>query len=171
MTLTAEPPVAPAAQLPVAPAAELLAAAATGDRVATRRVGALVAAPVSRYCRARLGRSPLADEVAREVVATVLAALGRTTDVPAFHALVYRAASDRVGRVAAGLTRAPSAAAPGLPAFLGDLAPRRREVLVLRVAVGLSVEQTAWALGTTPGDVRIAQHAALESLRTAGVST
>lgn len=159
MTLTAEPPVQPDTS-----ATELLAAAAAGDRIATRRVAALVHAPVSRYCRARLGRGALADQVGREVGRTVMRALeGRSTDVEGFHALVYRAVSGRVDRVVAELPVAPE-----LPGFLDGLGPRLREVLVLRVAVGLSAEQTAWALGTTPAAVRVVQHAALEHLRAAG---
>jgi Sigma-70, region 4 len=39
------------------------------------------------------------------------------------------------------------------------------EVLVLRVLVGLSVEQTARVLGSTPLLVRVAQHRALNRLR------
>jgi len=41
-----------------------------------------------------------------------------------------------------------------------------RELLLLRVAVGLSAEETGRALGMTPGAVRVAQHRALARLRT-----
>ncbi|HUW16406.1 MAG TPA: sigma factor-like helix-turn-helix DNA-binding protein, partial [Actinomycetes bacterium] len=40
-----------------------------------------------------------------------------------------------------------------------------RELLLLRVAVGLSAEETGRALGMTPGAVRVAQHRALSRLR------
>ena len=40
-----------------------------------------------------------------------------------------------------------------------------REVLVLRVAVGLSLERTAAALGAAPELVRRVQHQALQHLR------
>ena len=40
-----------------------------------------------------------------------------------------------------------------------------RELLLLRVAVGLSAEETGRALGMTPGAVRVAQHRALHRLR------
>jgi RNA polymerase sigma-70 factor (ECF subfamily) len=52
---------------------------------------------------------------------------------------------------------------------LGDLltvlTERQREVLVLRVAVGLSAEETAASVGSTPGAVRVTQHRALARLR------
>ena len=41
----------------------------------------------------------------------------------------------------------------------------QREILTLRVGVGLSAEETAEALGMTAGAVRVAQHRALAKLR------
>jgi len=38
-------------------------------------------------------------------------------------------------------------------------------VLVLRIAVGLTAEETAKQLGSTPGAVRVTQHRALDRLR------
>ena len=49
--------------------------------------------------------------------------------------------------------------------LLHSLTPRQREVLVLRIAVGLSAEETAQAVGSTPGAVRVTQHRALNRLR------
>jgi len=49
--------------------------------------------------------------------------------------------------------------------LLDTLAPRQREVLVLRFVVGLSVAETADSLGSTPGAVRVAAHRALAALR------
>jgi RNA polymerase sigma-70 factor (ECF subfamily) len=43
---------------------------------------------------------------------------------------------------------------------------KQREILVLRVVVGLSAEETAAAVGSTPGAVRVAQHRALARLKT-----
>jgi RNA polymerase sigma-70 factor, ECF subfamily len=51
-------------------------------------------------------------------------------------------------------------------ALLETLSERHREILVLRVGVGLSAAETADALGMTPGGVRVAQHRALNELRT-----
>ena len=45
------------------------------------------------------------------------------------------------------------------------LPDKQREILVLRVVVGLSAEETAEAVGSTPGAVRVAQHRALGRLR------
>jgi RNA polymerase sigma-70 factor (ECF subfamily) len=51
-------------------------------------------------------------------------------------------------------------------ALLDRLPSNLRELLLLRVAVGLSAEETGRALGMTPGAVRVAQHRALARLRT-----
>ena len=49
-----------------------------------------------------------------------------------------------------------------------DLLPeRQREILILRVVNGLSTEETALALDSTTGAVRVAQHRALSRLRRA----
>jgi DNA-directed RNA polymerase specialized sigma24 family protein len=49
--------------------------------------------------------------------------------------------------------------------LLESVSERQREILHLRVVVGLSVEETAEAVGSTPGAVRVAQHRALNRLR------
>lgn len=56
-------------------------------------------------------------------------------------------------------------------ALLGTLPAQLREIVVLRVAVGLSAEETGAVLGMSPGAVRVAQHRALARLRTAAGST
>jgi RNA polymerase sigma-70 factor (ECF subfamily) len=48
---------------------------------------------------------------------------------------------------------------------LGYLEHLEREIIVLRVAVGLSATETAEALGLRPGAVRVLQHSALRALR------
>lgn len=48
--------------------------------------------------------------------------------------------------------------------LLGD---KPREIITLRVFVGLSAEETAEIVGSTPGAVRVAQHRALATLRKA----
>ncbi|MET8848471.1 sigma-70 family RNA polymerase sigma factor [Amycolatopsis sp. NPDC004625] len=45
------------------------------------------------------------------------------------------------------------------------LAPQQREVVVLRIVVGLSAEETGAALGMSAGQVRVAQHRGLTRLR------
>lgn len=51
--------------------------------------------------------------------------------------------------------------------LLATLPANQQEILRLRVAVGLSADDTATALGMTAGAVRVAQHRALTKLRTA----
>ena len=54
-----------------------------------------------------------------------------------------------------------------LAGLLQLLTPRQRNVLVLRIAMGLSAEETADELGTSPGAIRVTQHRALNRLRAA----
>ena len=49
--------------------------------------------------------------------------------------------------------------------LLAMLPEPQRELLTLRVAVGMSAEEVGHALGMTPGAVRVAQHRALNKLR------
>jgi RNA polymerase sigma-70 factor (ECF subfamily) len=51
--------------------------------------------------------------------------------------------------------------------LLNTLPPRQREILVLRLIVGLSAQETATAVGLTPTAVRVTQHRALAKLRIA----
>jgi RNA polymerase sigma-70 factor (ECF subfamily) len=54
-----------------------------------------------------------------------------------------------------------------LRGLLDELPDAQREILVLRVALGLSAADTAATVGSTPGAVRVAQHRALSRLRQA----
>jgi RNA polymerase sigma-70 factor (ECF subfamily) len=49
--------------------------------------------------------------------------------------------------------------------LLNVLPAKQREILILRVVVGLSAEETAEAVGSSAGAVRVAQHRALTRLR------
>jgi len=179
----------------------LLRAAVTGEPRARERLLAEIHPLVLRYCRARLGRQETvmgsADDVAQEVCLAVVNALpGYTLRGLSFRAFVYGIAAHKVTDAfrAIGRNRAePVADIPDTPlahdgpehhllqvelterlgALLHLLTPRQREVLVLRIAVGLSAEETAQAVGSTPGAVRVTQHRALNRLRrkvvTAGV--
>ena len=51
-------------------------------------------------------------------------------------------------------------------ALLQILPDKQREILILRVVVGMSAEETAEAVGSTAGAVRVAQHRALARLKT-----
>jgi RNA polymerase sigma-70 factor (ECF subfamily) len=122
------------------------------------RLMAAVRPAVARYCRARLGCDDRADGVARAVCRTVATTPPDAFDEAVLIPFVYRTAAAAVdAEVVAG--------SAGLPAQLAALPPTQREVLVLRVAVGLSVEHTAAALGATPEAVRHVQHHALQQLR------
>ena len=49
--------------------------------------------------------------------------------------------------------------------LLAVLPDKQREIVILRVVVGMSAEETAEAVGSTPGAVRVAQHRALTKLK------
>ncbi|MEU7477313.1 RNA polymerase sigma factor ShbA [Lentzea sp. NPDC042327] len=167
--------------------------AAAGDRGAAERLLATLRPLIVRYCRARVGgqdrSSTSADDVAQEVCLAVLTALPAYRDQGRpFLAFVYGIAAHKVAdahRAAARLRSEPVAelpeatdlgAGPEQQALQGELSERmgallrllpgkQREILVLRVVVGLSAEETAEAVDSTPGAVRVAQHRALSRLR------
>ena len=170
----------------------LAAAALTGGRGATEALLGAVRPMVLRYCRARLSRVPgaehAADDVAQEVCIAVLSALPRyRDDGKPFEAFVYRIAANKVADAHRSMYRQPQpqaeppetvddAAGPEELAVRADEAQRARhlleqlpetlrELLVLRVAVGLSAEETGRALGMSAGAVRVAQHRAVQRLR------
>jgi RNA polymerase sigma-70 factor, ECF subfamily len=172
---------------------ELVARAMTGDPQAVGAVIAIIRPMVVRYCRARLGRvdrsSVSADDVAQEVCLAVLTALpGYRVQGRPFLAFVYGIASHKVIDAHRAATRNRSEPVADIPdavesadgpeqralrielssemgKLLDTLPEKQREILVLRVVVGLSAEETAEAVGSTPGAVRVAQHRALARLR------
>jgi RNA polymerase sigma-70 factor, ECF subfamily len=171
---------------------ELSSRAVRGDAVATERLLKLVHRMVRRYCRARLARFPgadhTADDVAQEVCIAVLSALARYREEGRpFEAFVYRIAANKVADAQRAFYRAavPVAEIPDGPEtaagpeelaeragdaqrvreLLSTLPETLRELLVLRVAVGMSAEETGRALGMSAGAVRVAQHRAMQRLR------
>ncbi|WP_433803177.1 sigma factor-like helix-turn-helix DNA-binding protein [Actinomycetospora sp. CA-084318] len=137
----------------------LVGRAVAGDRAALGAVLAAIRPVVVRSCRAHLGPGATdTDDVAREVCLAVLRALpvhrGRGQPFLAF-----------VSRVVADELAARPADGPGAVRALAALPAREREVLRLRVVLGLSAEETAAALGSTPSAVRVVQHRALTALR------
>ncbi|WP_067657952.1 sigma factor [Nocardia harenae] len=134
-------------------------AAARGDGDALGALLEQVRPFVTRYCRARLGTGP-ADAVATGICADLLTALPRFRESGgSFLAFAYRIAS----RTVADVLRRRGASSPEP---LGELPESQREVLVLRLVLGLSADETARALHTTIGVVRVTQHRALDTLRT-----
>jgi RNA polymerase sigma-70 factor (ECF subfamily) len=171
---------------------ELAARAVRGDARATDALLVHVRRLVIRYCRARLGRLPgsdqAADDATQEVCIAVLSALPRYRDEGRpFEAFVFGIAAHKVADVQRAAARSPVPTsdlpdgpdpAPGPEEaamrradaerarhLLDQLPPNLRELLVLRVAVGLSADETGRALGMSPGAVRVAQHRALTRLR------
>ncbi|MGQ0779279.1 MAG: sigma-70 family RNA polymerase sigma factor [Pseudonocardiales bacterium] len=176
----------------------LVASAVGGDRVAVDGVLRWVRPLVVRYCRARVGRQKMtfvsADDVAQEVCLAVFTALPRYHNVGRpFLAFVYGIAAHKVADAHRSAARNRAEPVPEIPdspspadgpeqrAIRAELTERmtelvrmlpekQREILVLRVVVGLSAEETADAVGSTPGAVRVSQHRALSRLRKVLVS-
>ncbi|WP_050063260.1 MULTISPECIES: sigma-70 family RNA polymerase sigma factor [unclassified Rhodococcus (in: high G+C Gram-positive bacteria)] len=171
-----------------------VAAAAQGDRVALARVLEFVRPMVVRYCRSRVGAAERghlsADDVAQEVCLAVMTALPRYRDQGRpFMAFVYGIASHKVADAhrSAGRNRSESMAevpdvvsvdegpeqlaldsetSRQVNSLLATLSDKHREIVILRLVVGLSAEETAAAVGSTAGAVRVAQHRALAKLKT-----
>jgi RNA polymerase sigma-70 factor, ECF subfamily len=171
----------------------LVGAAVGGDRNAVDGVLRWIRPLVLRYCRARVGSQEKtfasADDVAQEVCLAVFAALPSYRDQGRpFLAFVYGIAAHKVADAHRSSARNRAEPVPEVPdspemadgpeqramqtelagrmdKLLDMLPDKQREILVLRVVVGLSAEETAEAVGSTPGAVRVAQHRALGRLR------
>jgi RNA polymerase sigma-70 factor, ECF subfamily len=172
----------------------LIGDAVDGNRAAVEGVLRQIRPLVVRYCRSRVGGQERsfasADDVAQEVCLAVLTALPSYRDQGRpFLAFVYGIAAHKVAdahRSAARNRAEPVAEVPDTQEDLADgpeqqvmsgefarkmdkllemLPEKQREILRLRVVVGLSAEETAEAVGSTPGAVRVAQHRALGRLR------
>ncbi len=172
----------------------VVADAVNGDRGALREVLETIRPIIVRYCRARVGameRSGLsADDVAQEVCLAAITALPRYKDQGRpFLAFVYGIAAHKVADAHRANARNKSDPWDVVPERLsGESGPeqlaidseqsarmkellqilpeKQREILVLRVVVGMSAEETADAVGSTAGAVRVAQHRALARLKT-----
>jgi RNA polymerase sigma-70 factor (ECF subfamily) len=177
----------------------LVGAAVNGERAAVEAVLRRIRPLVVRYCRARVGGQEKsfasADDVAQEVCLAVLTALPSYRDQGRpFLAFVYGIAAHKVAdsyRSSARHRDEPVAEVPDsqdladgpeaqvmrvefagwVAQLLETLPEKQREILRLRVVVGLSAEETAEAVGSTPGAVRVAQHRALGRLRGVLAST
>lgn len=172
---------------------DLVTRAISGDGDAMARLMADVRPVVVRYCCARLGRVggswTTAEDVAQDVCMAVFGALPRFRDEGRpFLAFVYGIAARKVAdahrearrtrvRIVAAVPETPDAT-PGpedravaadlaarLAVLLDRLPPVQREIVVLRVAVGLTAEEVGSLLGMSAGAVRVAQHRALVRLR------
>jgi RNA polymerase sigma-70 factor, ECF subfamily len=171
----------------------LISAAVKGDASAIDGVFRWIRPLVLRYCRNRVGGQERtftsADDVAQEVCIAALTALpGYRYQGRQFLAFVYGIAAHKVADARRAAARSRAEPVPDVPdtmdladgpesqvingEFAGRIArllesvsDKQREILDLRVGLGLSAEETAEALGSTPGAVRVAQHRALNRLR------
>ena len=177
----------------------VVADAVAGDRNALQEVLAIIRPIVVRYVRARVGateRSGLsAEDVAQEVCLAAITALPRYKDQGRpFLAFVYGIAAHKVAdahRAAARNRAEPTDSVPErfsldtgpeqsaldaessqrMARLLSVLPEKQREILILRVVVGMSAEETAEAVGSTAGAVRVAQHRALTRLKSEIMAT
>ncbi|WP_084530525.1 sigma-70 family RNA polymerase sigma factor [Nocardia miyunensis] len=171
----------------------LIGPAAAGDGRAVTDILRIVHPLVRRYCAARLGPGGnlqvTADDVAQEICLATMQAIPRYRDQgKSFLAFVYGISANKVAdafRRAGQHTAYPVADFPDQPStsagpeemalaaerrhatfeLMQVLAPAHREVLVMRLILGWSAAQTAEAIGTSPGVVRVMQHRALNKLR------
>lgn len=172
----------------------LVGAAVRGDPDAVQGVLRWITPLIVRYCRARVGRQDRtyvsADDVAQEVCLAVLTALpGYRDQGRPFLAFVYGIAAHKVADAHRATARNRADLMPEMPdspaiaeegpeeqairaelagwmhSLMETLPEKQREILTLRVVMGLSARETAEAVGSTPGAVRVAQHRALGQLR------
>jgi RNA polymerase sigma-70 factor, ECF subfamily len=171
---------------------DLARLASTGDRPALDRLLKRIRPLVVQYCRARIGNGMLgsqaAEDVAQDALVAVCSALERWRPEKRVMAFIYGIASNKVVDAyrAAGRDRSvPTEGVPDSPdlspgpeqaavlrsdveelrAMLDQLPDHHREVLVLRLALGLSAVETAQTVGSTSGAVRVTQHRAMAKLR------
>ncbi|WP_433783348.1 sigma-70 family RNA polymerase sigma factor [Actinomycetospora sp. CA-101289] len=173
---------------------EELARTATGDSAALERLLARIQPEISRYCRTRLdsGSAVHSDEdVAQDVCLAIVKALPNYRhESSTFWSFVFSIASRRVtdsyrraqvSRSHLQLTAdVPDVPTPGtgpedealrreqaavMGRLVSRLPPHQQSVLLLRVQVGLSTQETARVLCSTPGAIRVAQHRALSTIR------
>ncbi|MDV6012281.1 sigma-70 family RNA polymerase sigma factor [Haloechinothrix sp. LS1_15] len=173
--------------------AGLAADAAGGHPQAINDLLARIQPKVVRYCRARVGRTHCAyasaDDVAQEALLGLVHSLPRyQASGSSILAFAYGIASRKVAdfyrkraadrdRLVAEFPDTPSTdsgpdsavltaeTSVEIAQLLAVLTPQQHEILSLRIVVGLSVEETAQAVSSTPGAVRVAQHRALKRLR------
>jgi RNA polymerase sigma-70 factor, ECF subfamily len=170
--------------------ATLVDGAKAGDRAATEQLVAQLRPRVFRYVLARVLDPHLADDVTQEVTVTMLTALHRHVDRGRpFTAWVFGIAANKISESHRTANRRHESVTTVVPdkrsdaalepetavlrmetseyvaTLLAQLPETQAEIVRLRVAAGLSADETAAVLGMTPGAVRVAQHRALARLR------
>ncbi|EID52333.1 sigma-70 family RNA polymerase sigma factor [Saccharomonospora xinjiangensis] len=171
--------------------AEQLSAARSGDRAATNGLFATLQPMIMRYCRARIDASghDHAADVTQEVFIAALSSMHRFRGPEtSFLSFVFGIAAHKIADYhrARSRDRTHLAAEPvdgpdpelgpeqrvlrtelgaRMRGLLGLLTESQSEILILRVAVGMTADETAAVVGSTPAAVRVAQHRALQKLR------
>lgn len=171
--------------------AELVPLAVDGSRRAMQDILRIIYPQVLRYCRARIGggRQPTAEDVTQEICLAVANSISTYVDKGRpFMAYVYGIAFNKVTDAHRAMGRDRTLPTEEVPdevdhsdnpedfALLNDgsnrvrslldtLSDKARNIIILRVFVGLSAEETAEVVNSTPGAVRVAQHRALAQLR------
>jgi RNA polymerase sigma-70 factor (ECF subfamily) len=162
----------------------ILASAQTGDPRAFDALVRWLERPLLGFTRAQGARDP--EDLVNEALVRVFRGIGRFDGNAAqFRAWVFRIArnlvidahrrSQRSGRLELTATGevpdlpalpeiSPLEQAERIAAMLAVLTTEQREVLLLRVLGGLSVEETAAVIGKRQGAVRALQHRALRVL-------
>jgi RNA polymerase sigma-70 factor, ECF subfamily len=167
--------------------------AAAGDETAVTEIIRLVHPLMRRYCTNRLGRpgdlQVTADDIAQEICIATIRAIPRYEDQgKSFLAFVYGIAANKLADARRRNQSHSLQSVDELPervceehgpeelALAGEqrdhilqlmevLSPKHKKVLVMRVVMGWSAAETADALGTSAGVVRVMQHRALNRLR------
>lgn len=165
--------------------AEVLAAAKAGGEWAWERLFASVAAQVCGYLSAQGAADP--ENLTGEVLLGLVGGIGKFDGdesqfrswvfVMAHHRLVDERRRHRRSANLTGVARTPEHGAAAdshvlerlseseWAERLDQLSDDQRDVIVLRIVVGLSTEETARVLGKRSGTVRVLQHRALGRLR------
>lgn len=170
--------------------ASVVARARSGDPDAMEQLVAELRPRVFRYVLARTLDRHLADDVTQEVTMVMTRSLHRYVDQGRpISAWAFGIATHKLSEARRAALRRPESVtetvpeSPGRPdvepeqavlrleasrevaALLEQLTPQQAEIVRLRVAAGLTAEETAAVLGMTAGAVRVAQHRALARLR------
>lgn len=160
-----------------------------GDQAALADLYDWYMARIFRYAMARLGNTAEAEDLTEEVFLKMLNAISdfHWKDVP-FSSWIFRIAHNQVashfrktaqrGGPSSGLSEdmvdwrdGPAAAVEQSMTIeevrraTGTLPEAQRDVIVLRFAVGLSITETAKALGKGEGNVKALQHKAVAKLQ------
>jgi RNA polymerase sigma-70 factor (ECF subfamily) len=168
-----------------------VAAAQGGDHDAISRILTAYRPRIHRYCQARIADPGLAEDVTQDVCASIVSALpAHRASEHALSSFVFAIAANRVAQAHRVRFRGREDvtdsvpdrvdAAPGpeelavrferaafVHALVARLPGQQGQVLLLRVASGLSAQETGDILGMSAGAVRVAQHRAVAALRAA----